>query len=163
MTDTVTPLITFITAQDKRALANATGGITFHLNDSQGIIRAHRDGADTSSGFNETHTIHTGASVSDFDRQHIWAEIDCYAAFWSFLGMPQVNDTMRTVLDRITIGSELSLLWVAGNNNQNIDRVGFHKDELRLRITKGKRIETYLLAVSVGPDNTARMIRRIHR
>lgn len=68
--------------------------------------------------------------------------------------------TWVTIASLLTAGESVSLGWVADNNSENLRNVGFHADELRLTATKGKRKRVFGIADQVGPDNSARMIRR---
>lgn len=157
MSTTTETLVTTIGAQDKRALKHASGGISFRLDDRQAKIVAHRRGDDTASGFDEQHTIFTDYRLQDYGKES-GTEYTCY-----YLHMyPLVDSTMMSLVNRIAVGDTLSLEWIANNDNDNYRSVGFHRDELRLVIGhKNGKAERYLVAVSVGPDNTARMIRRV--
>jgi hypothetical protein len=71
------------------------------------------------------------------------------------------SSTMRTIMGLLRVDDRVVLQWRADNNTDNIRAVGFHADELRLNlIGPGKRDLMFLVTTSVGPDNSARMIRR---
>jgi hypothetical protein len=161
MTDTTTErVITEITAQDKRALRNADK-ITFNLHGGVAMIRAHRDGEHTASGFDDEHRIYTDVSVADYDPRRGDPTMEAYSCY-HWIGWPKHDHTTQSLLSRIAVGDTLKLEWTAGNDNDNYRSVGFHRDELRLVIGhKNGKAEKYLVAVSVGPDNTARMVRRV--
>lgn len=162
MSDVAEKLITTISSQDKRTLLNADS-ITFHLSEGQGRIRAHRRGEHTSTGFDQYHEIFTDTRVMDYDQDAGTSGtkgLESYSGF-HMEHSSQYSLQVRTLLHRIRIGDTLQLRWTRSNNNDNNRRIGWERDELYLGIhhTKG-RDEEYLVAVSVGPDNTARMVRR---
>lgn len=151
-----------ITAQDTRALASADS-ISFHLTEGQGYIRAHRRGEHSSSGFDEYHTIFVDTRMQDYgdtDGLRTMGELTEYTAFHYEMSA-KFDLVVQTLLRRIRVGDTLQLRWVASNNN-NVNRdVGWHRDEVYLGIhhQKGKD-EEYLLGVQVGPNNSARMVKR---
>ena len=57
-------------------------------------------------------------------------------------------------------GDLLSLVWLEENNNDNLRDVRFHRDECKLVVERGKHLARFSIDTSVGPDNTARMVRR---
>jgi hypothetical protein len=65
-----------------------------------------------------------------------------------------------TIAALLSPGEAVSLGWLADNNTENLQNAGFHCDELQLTTTKGKRKRVFAIATQVGPDNSARMIRR---
>jgi hypothetical protein len=84
---------------------------------------------------------------------------DCF----EMIGSARYLHTLGTILVGLRAGDVVTLVWTADNNTDNYKAVGFHADELTLVAIDptGKRPErTWLVAYSVGPDNTARMIRR---
>lgn len=160
MTTTTEQLVTTISAQDKRALKHANS-ITFSLHEGQATIRAQRDGEHTASGFNEEHRIYADVTVENFDPPRgvdlTMASYTCYHAVM----YSHYDHEVQSLLARIAVGDTLRLEWTAANDNENYRSVGWHRDELRLVIGhKTGKAEKFLVAVYVGPDNTARMIRR---
>jgi len=65
----------------------------------------------------------------------------------------------QTIAGLMRAGDTLRVSWTADNNCEAIERVGFHADELRVAIHRNGRVMSFLVTRSVGPDNTARMIR----
>lgn len=66
----------------------------------------------------------------------------------------------QTIVGLMRVGDTIHLAWSADNNNDNHRSVGFHCDELRLTIVHSETVSmTFLLTRSVGPHNSARMIR----
>lgn len=65
----------------------------------------------------------------------------------------------QTLVGFLRTGDTLRMEWIADNNNQNHEAARMHQDALYLHVLRGKRDMTFLLATSVGPHNTARMIR----
>lgn len=157
MTTTTEALVTTIATQDKRALLHASGGISFHLHESQGAIRAHRRGENTSSGFDESHTIFTDTRLLDYGPGS-GEGLDKYACFHMEYGSPM----LLSVVNRIRPGDTLLVEWVRSNDNPLYKEIGWHRDEVRLAIGHpNRKAETYLIEARVGPDNSARMVRRV--
>lgn len=161
MTTTET-LTTTISARDKRALLSADS-ITFHLYEGQGSIRAHRRGEHSSSGFDEYHEIYTDTTMRDYDKDAGWSGtlgLEAYSAYHHEFS-PQYDLVYRSLVARIRTGDTLQLRWTRSNNNELNRKIGWERDELYLGIHHAKgRDEEYLVAVQVGPDNSARMVRR---
>lgn len=159
---TTEPLVTPIDAQDRRALKHADS-VLFRMHRGQATVEAVKRGENTHDGFEQKHTIFCAGTVTAYQRDasvdHGFTT-DCYSAFHSRQSA-QFDPTLRTLLDRIRLGDTLTLAWTRGNDSENTRSIGWHRDELRLVITsdKGKR-EVYLVAVEVGPDNSARMVQR---
>lgn len=82
-----------------------------------------------------------------------------YRAF-AMIHTPQLSEEWRTIAALIRAGDELTLEWQRGAaESQVIRSAGLIGDMLRLIISRGDRDMTFLVDVSVGRDNTARMIR----
>lgn len=157
MTSTMT-LATVLTSQDVRALRSADS-LVFQYTDGQGVIRACKSGDRAADGFDGERRIHTDAAVTDYDREP--GADRRYAAF-HMDHSSQVRRETRTLVGRIGIGDTLSLLWTRSNDCDALRAVGYHQDQLSLSIRKPSgTVQTYLVAVSVGPDNTARMVRTV--
>lgn len=77
----------------------------------------------------------------------------------AFHSVSPARDTWQTIVGLLRKGDTLWVEWVADNNNQNHEAVNFHSDELILHVLRGDRGFAFKVAVSVGPHNTARMIR----
>lgn len=77
----------------------------------------------------------------------------------AFHSVSTARDTWQTIVGLLRKGDTLWVEWVADNNNQNHEAVNFHSDELILHVLRGDRGLAFKVAVSVGPHNTARMIR----
>lgn len=68
---------------------------------------------------------------------------------------------MRAIRDFVLkVGDVLSLAWLQDNNNDNHREAGLHHDQCFLVVQRGKHIGRFLIGDSVGPDDTARMVRR---
>lgn len=67
----------------------------------------------------------------------------------------------RTIARLARPGDRVRLDWTGGNDSDNMRDVGYHRDELRLILVgpNGRDRLAFLAAVSVGPNNTARMVR----
>lgn len=68
----------------------------------------------------------------------------------------------RTIAASVRPGESLYFRWVRDNNNQHYEAAGLHRDELRVVVGKqgAPTSRSYLVAVEVGPDNMARMVKR---
>lgn len=151
-------MVTTITAQDRRALANTREMVTFHLYNGQGSIHIHKDGARAADGFDQLHAIYTESTIHDYTPDTSYAFREDASNYGAFHSDMAYSDTYRTLIARIRIGDTLRLMWTMANDNDNNRAIGWHRDELRLRIThKNGNVESYLVGVSVGPDNSARM------
>lgn len=69
------------------------------------------------------------------------------------------QETLNTLRNVLKKGDEIKLRWIAGNDNGYTRAAFLHLDELRLQIQRGARNFEVMLAVSVCPDNSARMVR----
>ena len=83
-----------------------------------------------------------------------------YHAFASYCP----REVWATIVAALRPGDVLGFHWVASNNSDNMTRVGYHHDQLRLIAsdTHGdrKNNRTWIVADQVGPDNSARMVQR---
>lgn len=71
------------------------------------------------------------------------------------------RDARATLARALREGDVLSLRWIADNNTDNIRAVGYHADEVSLVATlAGKPTNVWAIDHQIGPDNSARMIRR---
>lgn len=64
-----------------------------------------------------------------------------------------------TIIRMLRPGDEVRLEFRANCNNGHLDKNGLHHDKLFLHVNRGKNRFTFLLDDSIGPDNTARMIK----
>jgi hypothetical protein len=150
MPDTITDRV--LTTQDARALRNADAIAFIHSGVGTGGIRAIVRAENSPTGYEQTHlitarmsTLETyGPPVEDVRGFHLEMNV-------------KVVPHMQTIIRAMRAGKQFTLKWVRDNNNQNYPKVGYHRDELRIRIGDDKRADEYLVAVYVGPDNTARM------
>lgn len=73
----------------------------------------------------------------------------------------RMTEEWCTLADLMRVGDTVTLRWVANNGNGNTKDAGLVVDELRLTLNlHGKRERTFLVDVSVGRDDSARMIKR---
>lgn len=74
--------------------------------------------------------------------------------------MHYASDEWLTIANLMRAGDSVRLSWQADNNYDALREVGFHADELRLSVHRGEsRVMHFLITRSVGPHNSARMIR----
>lgn len=85
-------------------------------------------------------------------------EITAYAAVMH----ADMSQEWRTIAAAIRPGESLYFRWVRDNNNQHYKEAQLHRDEFRLVVGRqgDAKSRSYLVEVSVGPDNSARMVRR---
>jgi hypothetical protein len=180
---TVTSAAVELTPEDVAALRMADG-VSFHVHDGTAHIRASLDTNKRFSGepriltareqrtFHETHEI-TGDRgrkiicdyrVSDHSRERPTDAV--YACF--HYEMFARDREWQTIARSMHAGDHVRLDWTAGNDSPVMNAAGYHRDELRLVLAEpqpeGKprpKPRTFLVAVYVGPDNTARMVRRV--
>lgn len=81
---------------------------------------------------------------------------------YSYLMHADMSQEWRTIAAAIRPGESLYFRWVRDNNNQVHESLGLHRDEFRLVVGKQGEAKSraYLVDVQVGPDNTARMVKR---
>jgi hypothetical protein len=164
---TTEPRTDVITASHKRALRNADS-IVFELtSDGQAQIRAIKRAEYSTTGFDQTVTIYVGgARVSDYGKQtKHYPEQHTYTAFHMEMNS-SMDNTVRTLVNRVKIGGFMNLVWTRDNNNELLRHAGLHQDELRLVVSGPEKdgklppADTYLVEIAVRQDNSARMIKR---
>jgi hypothetical protein len=142
-----------LTRQQVSALRDANGLVFERLSDGTNQIRAIVRGPDHQHEV--THEIPVfDASLTDYAGGH-----GEYTAFHyeMFAG---TDAAMRTVVRAIKPGHYLVLKWVRSNQSPVLDEAGLVRDEVYLTTGTPTKAETFLIAVQVGKDNSARMIRR---
>lgn len=74
------------------------------------------------------------------------------------------DGTIAAIAHIVRPGDALQLSWTADNNTDNIREVGYHADNVHCYVIrpKGAKVPTlkFLVGTEVGPDNSARMVRR---
>lgn len=70
-----------------------------------------------------------------------------------------VSAAAQTWLRGVRKGSRLALRWVRANQSPVLDEAGLVRDELYLTVQNGMTARTFMVAVQVGLDNSARMTR----
>lgn len=156
------PTLLPLDATQVRALRHADKVIFRLTKDGTSWLEATRDAQHTADGFEQTIRIPVATNLQDFGAEHYSVDADGYTGF-HMSSSAQYDDHTRTLVHGVLrTGDEVTLRWVRGNNNEAGRGIGWHRDELRLVIQRGslKRRQSHLVAVYVGPDNTARMILR---
>ena len=64
-----------------------------------------------------------------------------------------------TIIRMLRAGDDVRLEFCASCNNGHLDQNGLHHDKLFLHVNRGRNRFTFLLDDSIGPDNSARMIK----
>lgn len=159
MSDTITtPEPAVLTAQDIRALKHADALCFDHTGTGEGQIRAIMRAENSSTGFEQTHTIR--AYLSTVNNYGPDDPVNGWTAFHMFTSA-KYDTVAQTLIRHMRTGGQFTLDWVRDNNNDILRDAGLHQDELRMRIAppNGKNVDVFLVRVSVGRDNSARMIR----
>lgn len=149
-TATVTDLA--LSADAVKALKNATMVAFDHMRNGEHRLRAiieKRDGAFETRG-----ELHVPAQ----SRIQRYSDPTEYDNAYALIQSAQFNDGWRTVAKTLRVGDVLSMEWCA-NSNGYLRDAGLNLDKLVLHVYReSKRVGSYLLVVSVCPNNSARMI-----
>jgi hypothetical protein len=72
------------------------------------------------------------------------------------------KEVWLTIVAALRPGDTLGFHWVASNNSETMRAVGYHHDQLRLSASDPDRRKHrhWIIQDQVGPDNSARMVRR---
>lgn len=72
------------------------------------------------------------------------------------------DETRRSIAATLRTGDTLHLSWTADNNNDAVRTASLHVDMVHLRVNPNTpKARKYLIGYQVGPDNSARMVRRV--
>lgn len=120
----------------------------------QAVFNGHRDDL-RDDRYREIRVL--GMRCEDYGKSR-GDEITAY----SMLMHADMSQEWQTIAAAIRPGESLFFRWVRDNNNQVHDAAGLHRDEFRLVVGKqgDAKSRSYLVDVQVGPDNTARMVKR---
>lgn len=142
-----------VTAADVCALRAADDAVFRHNADGTGSIHILWDDQGTAC----TRTIPVAYSRVRALTGSADAYVPCYVA----LNVKFSPGCIRSALRGVRAGSTVTLEWTRGNSSPVLESAGMVRDELRMVVQrKGVRHpEHYLIAVEVGLDNTARMVR----
>lgn len=164
-----------LSREDVAALRKADS-VTFHRTKGEAYLRAcldrHID--DTTKALralfpvfrderNRDRRIEATDGIGGYDGNRRWwvADDDVEVRCFYMLHHADMSTEWQTIAAQLRPGDTLRLRWLAGNDNENLERAGMHRDELRLMVTDSRgKGRAYLVAIEVGPDNSARMIKR---
>lgn len=144
--------------------------------DSVGFRRDYRDGKTTieatknapkpspSNPFPQEsrHEIETTSGLSSYFHM-TKDELTHPAAFatskdlwkaWHWISSARFCDEWQGIAYSLRKGDSISLEWVACNNSQTISKAGLVLDELKIRVERGDRSLTFLVAVQVSSVET---------
>lgn len=146
-----------LTKVDLAALRKADSILFHQRNEDDAKIEAIKDAPDATERNpfpTETrHTIPVDSRVHTFGR----GSGATHTAF-HLVSSAQYNATWSTIAAMLRAGDVLSLMWYRGNQSPVLDDAHLVRDELRLCVKRGdKHRFVFMVAVSVGLDNTARM------
>lgn len=145
-----------LTVDDVKALRSATHISFFQTADGQGHITAVREVKDNGYDQELRREILCASYVTDFGLEH--TSMGTHTA-WE--NMRMYDEVLSTVVGLLKAGDELSLLWYASNNNQNLDEVSFVHDELRLIVRRERKKMTFYMDDRICTlHSTARMVKR---
>lgn len=175
---TTTTIVSALSTEDIAALRMASS-IMFHHYQGRSFIRAEIRPSGHPATFTSraqilfpeqptipgerTREITVSGSVAGYTHDgSMWHadRADMQATAFYMIHSAQFRPTWVTVATLLTPGETVSLGWIADNNSETLQDAGFHSDELQLTAIKGKRKRVFGIATQVGPDNSARMIRR---
>lgn len=177
MSETTTEQVVLagLSPQDIAALREADN-VTFHVMKGCGFIRCHLDGY---RGEPRIFTKREQVLFPDVDlrdrRREIGVDQSTHGYTDAGLSTWQADKQTtafhmehgskydrpwQTVVSLLRTGDVLRLDFVGSNNNGYLKEAGLHLDSLTLSVTRGKRRMEFLLATSVCPDNSARMVKR---
>lgn len=102
--------------------------------------------------------IGVAADIAGFDRSRRWHDHQLPGATASAsIGGAQLHDVWRSVAAFLRVGDVIRLRWQADTNTDQLIANDLHRDELHIEIRRGPRLWTFLLDVSVRPQD-ARMV-----
>ena len=146
----------FLDASEIRALRNADK-LIFSTHDGRTEIRAVMDQDNSPTGFEQARAIPCAVSVVDYADGLL---TDGGISAFHMESYARDDEIVSTFVRGMRKGDALELIWRRNNNNDNLRSVEYSLDELHVVVIKpsGQR-NRYLVKVSVGPDNSARMIK----
>jgi hypothetical protein len=151
-----------LTALDLKALKQADS-VSFHFVNERSTIVAHKDrDRDQPFSQDQRHEIEVGVGFTAYKGFHT-SRRDGITSCFAMINASRFNETWTTVRDLLRVGDELVLEWIADNNSEVINKAQLHSDELCLIVKRrvGEKTKRMVFHVdhSIGPNNTARMIR----
>jgi hypothetical protein len=153
-----------ITAQDRRAMRSADT-LVLQLYKGEASIRCIMRADRSATGFEQEHRISCDYTMRDLRRPASGVKVNYVASHYagSVNYHSDSNRPLHTIMRRMAVGSRVTLDWVRSNQSPVLDDAHMVRDELRLTIVGAKGgTESFLVAISVGLDNSARMIRIDH-
>jgi hypothetical protein len=102
--------------------------------------------------------IDVAADIAGYDGHRRWHDhrLPGATALATVSGA-QFDDVWRSVAAFLRVGDIVRLHWRADNNTDQLIARGLHRDELSILVRRGRRRWTFLLDVSIRPQDT-RMI-----
>jgi hypothetical protein len=144
-----------LTKQDVRALAHADSLCFDHTGVDTGQIRAILRAEKSPTGFEQTHSIPATSSIVN----NYGTEDGDWRGFHMILSA-QYDEIGHTLVRHLREGSRFALVWTRDNASPITRDAGVVRDELRIRVQgkNSKVADTFLVAVFIGKDNSARMV-----
>lgn len=172
LNETVTVAAAGLTADDVKALRQADRVCFYFVRSEGSTIKAVKEVKKTGP-FDDRTREHEFRVATAFNGKHENGDrVDvtnahCFAMAYGWC------EEWATIAAFVKVGDELRLNWYAdGAGNQYTEGATvapgkhesgaeIHPDKLTLRIQRGEKRFAFLVAVSICPANTARMIRRV--
>lgn len=150
---------------DIAALRKAEDVCFFHRED-RSYIRAIKRApqATTANPFltEQVREIDCGTDWHDFEGSDGISREPPYFDGFAMVNNSRYADIWPTLSTLLKPGDTLTLSWRRGAwNSEVVRQAGLHGDVLYLQIHRGKHTLTFFVDHSMGPDNTARMIRNV--
>jgi len=154
-----------LTTNDIKAMRQADRICFFHSPGEGGSIKAIKE-VRNADPFAERERSHEIAVATSFRGQGAGNHLACFEMFHT----SRFNEEWMTIASFVKVGDEITLEWYRdAKSNGYCERttvqsgpgcgMELHGDALYLKIRRGDKRFSFLVSVSICPDNTARMIR----
>ncbi len=108
--------------------------------------------------------VEVDADIAGFDTHRRWYDHQLPNTTASAtIGGAQFHEVWRSIAALLRVGEVVRPRWHAGNNTDHLNVFGLHRDELLIEVRRGRRLWTFLLDVSVRPQDTRMVTPTTHR
>lgn len=162
---TTTTDIQPLTREDIKALRTADDSVSFHTSPDGSLIVASKRATNAGAWYGERmkHEVNVDALWTDYSKERTGDGKSPFKYGFEMISSPMFSPSWRTIVSLLKVGDRLRFHWVVDNNSENIEKVGYHVDYMQLVINRADakaQTLTFNLFSRVGPDNSARMVRR---